>query len=47
VDHGWAVKNKKKVVKQWKSKFMMKETAKAKKVGDEKERKAAEKEKTQ
>jgi iron(III) transport system substrate-binding protein len=47
VDHGWAVKNKKKVVKQWKSKYMMKETAKAKKVGDEKERKAAEKEKTQ
>jgi iron(III) transport system substrate-binding protein len=42
VDHAWAVKNKKKVVKQWKSKFMMKETAKAKKVGDEKERKAAE-----
>ncbi len=47
VDHGWAVKNKKKVVKQWKSKFMMKETAKAKKVGDEKERKAAEKAKKQ
>jgi len=42
VDHAWAVKNKKKVVKQWKSKFMMKETAKAKKVGDEKEKKAAE-----
>ena len=47
VDHGWAVKNKKKVVKQWKSKFMMKETAKAKKVGDEKERKAAEEAKKQ
>jgi iron(III) transport system substrate-binding protein len=47
VDHAWAVENKKKVVKQWKSKFMMKETAKAKKVGDEKERKAAEKEKKQ
>ena len=47
VDHAWAVKNKKKVVKQWKSKFMMKETAKAKKVGDEKERKAAEQEKKQ
>jgi iron(III) transport system substrate-binding protein len=47
VDHAWAVKNKKKVVKQWKSKFMMKETAKAKKVGDEKERKAAEEAKKQ
>jgi iron(III) transport system substrate-binding protein len=47
VDHAWAVKNKKKVVKQWKSKFMMKETAKAKEVGDEKERKAAEQEKKQ
>ena len=47
VDHAWAVKNKKKVVKQWKSKFMMKETAKAKKVGDEKEKKAAEQEKKQ
>ncbi len=41
LDHSWAVKNKRKVVKQWKSKFMMKETAKAKKVGDEKEKKAA------
>jgi iron(III) transport system substrate-binding protein len=41
LDHSWAVQNKRKVVKQWKSKFMMKETAKAKKVGDEKEKKAA------
>jgi iron(III) transport system substrate-binding protein len=42
LDHAWAVKNKKKVVKMWKSKFMMKETPKARKVGDEKEKKAAE-----
>ena len=41
LDHAWAVKNKRKVVKQWKSKFLMKETAKARKVGDEKEKKAA------
>jgi len=41
LDHSWAVKNKRKVVKIWKSKFMMKETTKAKKVGDEKEKKAA------
>jgi iron(III) transport system substrate-binding protein len=43
VDHAWAVKNKKKVVKQWKSKFMMKETAKARKIGDEKEAEEAKK----
>lgn len=42
LDHGWAVKNRGKIIKTWKSRFMMKETAKAKKVGDEKERKAAE-----
>jgi iron(III) transport system substrate-binding protein len=47
LDHGWAVKNRSKIIKTWKSKFMMKETAKAKKVGDEKERKAAEKAKKQ
>lgn len=41
LDHAWAFKNKKKVVKKWKSKFMIKETPKAKKVGDEKEKKAA------
>ncbi len=41
LDHAWAVKNKRKVVKKWKSKFLMKETAKAKKVGDAKEKKAA------
>ncbi len=44
LDHAWAVKNKRKVVKMWKSKFMMKETEKAKTVGDEKEKKAAEEE---
>ena len=44
LDHSWAVKNKRKVVKQWKSKFMMRETAKAKRVGDEKEKKAAQEE---
>ena len=44
VDHAWAVQNKKKVVKQWKSKFMMKETAKAKEVGDAKEAEEAKKE---
>jgi hypothetical protein len=42
LDHGWAVKNRGKIIKTWKSKFMMKETPKAKKVGDEKEKKAAE-----
>ncbi len=41
LDHAWAVKNKRKIVKQWKGRFLMKETAKAKKVGDEKEAKAA------
>jgi len=41
LDHSWAVKNKRKIVKQWKSRFMMKETQKARKVGDEKEAKAA------
>ena len=43
VDYAWAVKNRSKIIKIWKSKFMMKETKKAKRVGDEKERKAAEK----
>jgi hypothetical protein len=41
LDHAWAVKNKKNVVKMWKSKFMMKEDETAKKAGDEKEAKAA------
>ena len=41
LDHAWAVKNKRTIVKQWKGRFLMKETAKAKKVGDEKEKKAA------
>ena len=41
LDHAWAVKNKRSIVKQWKSRFLMKETSKAKKVGDEKEKKAA------
>jgi len=40
LDHAWAVKNKRKIVKQWKGKFLMKETEKAKKVGDEKEKAA-------
>jgi iron(III) transport system substrate-binding protein len=47
LDHAWAVENKKKIVKTWKRKFIMKETSKAKKVGDEKEKKAAEKAKKQ
>jgi iron(III) transport system substrate-binding protein len=47
LDHAWAVKNRSKIIKTWKSKFMMKETAKAREVGDEKERKAAEKAKKQ
>jgi len=42
LDHAWAVKNKRRIVKLWKRKFLMKETPKARKVGDEKERKAAE-----
>jgi iron(III) transport system substrate-binding protein len=41
LDHAWAVKNKRRIVKLWKSKFLMKETDKARKVGDEKEKKAA------
>ena len=47
LDHGWAVQNRSNIIKTWKSKFMMKETAKAKKVGDEKEKAAAEKAKKQ
>jgi iron(III) transport system substrate-binding protein len=42
IDHSWAVKNRSRIIKTWKSKFLMKETPKAKKVGDEKEKKAAE-----
>lgn len=42
LDHKWAVKNRSKIIKTWKSKFMIKETPKAKRVGDEKEKKAAE-----
>jgi iron(III) transport system substrate-binding protein len=42
LDHAWAVKNRSKIIKIWKSKFIMKETSKAKRVGDEKEKKAAE-----
>ena len=41
IDHGWAVKNKRRLLKDWKLRFMMKETPKAKKVGDEKEKKSA------
>jgi hypothetical protein len=37
LDHGWAVANRSKIIKTWKSKFMMKETTKAKEVGDQKE----------
>ena len=47
LDHGWAVKNRSRIIKTWKSKFMLKETSKAKRVGDEKEKKAAEKAKKQ
>lgn len=43
LDHAWAVKNKKKIVMDWKSKFMMKETVEAKEVGDKKEAEAAKK----
>ena len=41
LDHDWAVKNRSKIIKTWKSKFMMKETAKAKEVGDQKEKEEA------
>ncbi len=37
LDHSWATRNRSKIIKTWKSKFMMKETEKAKQVGDEKE----------
>jgi len=43
LDHGWAVQNRSSIIKTWKSKFMMKETATAKKVGDEKEAEEAKK----
>lgn len=42
LDHSWAVKNRRNIIKTWKSKFMMKETEKARQVGDEKEKKEAE-----
>jgi hypothetical protein len=38
LDHGWAYKNQKKIMLDWKSKFMMKEAPDAKKAGDEKEK---------
>ena len=47
LDMGWAVKNKRKILRNWKLRFILKETPKAKKVGDEKEKKAAEKAKKQ
>jgi len=43
LDHGWAVENRSKIIKTWKSKFMMKETTKAKEVGDQKEAEEAKK----
>jgi iron(III) transport system substrate-binding protein len=43
LDHGWAVKNRSKIIKTWKSKFMMKETTKAREVGDQKEAEEAKK----
>ena len=45
LDHAWAVKNRKKIIMTWKNRFMMKETPKARRIGDEKEKKAAEAEK--
>ena len=39
IDYDWAYANRSKIIKTWKSKFMMKETPEAKKVGDEKEKK--------
>lgn len=38
LDHGWAYKNQKGILLNWKNKFMMKETEDAKKAGDEKEK---------
>jgi iron(III) transport system substrate-binding protein len=43
LDHDWAVKNRNKIIKTWKSKFMMKETTKAREVGDQKEAEEAKK----
>ena len=43
LDHNWAVKNRSKIIKTWKSKFMMKETTKAREVGDQKEAEEAKK----
>jgi iron(III) transport system substrate-binding protein len=43
LDHDWAVKNRSKIIKTWKSKFMMKETTKAREVGDQKEAEEAKK----
>ena len=41
LDHNWAVANRRRIITTWKSKFVLKETEKARKIGDEKE--AAEK----
>ena len=41
LDHNWAVANRRRIITTWKSKFVMKETEKARQIGDEKE--AAEK----
>ncbi|UCD77083.1 MAG: extracellular solute-binding protein [Desulfobacterales bacterium] len=43
LDHDWAVQNRSKIIKTWKSKFMMKETTKAREVGDQKEAEEAKK----
>jgi len=42
LDHAWAVENRSRIIKTWKSRFMMKETETARQVGDEKEREEAE-----
>ncbi len=39
LDHQWAVKNRRRILNEWKSRFLMKETSKARKVGDKKEAK--------
>jgi iron(III) transport system substrate-binding protein len=39
IDYEWAYANRKKIIMNWKSKFMMKETEEAQKVGNEKEKK--------
>jgi iron(III) transport system substrate-binding protein len=43
LDHEWAVRNRSKIIKEWKADFMMKESSEARQKGDEKEAEEAKK----